>query len=186
MTELAAPPIAFDRQRAHDWLQRVHQDTPGLLSVVHQTAHGKFVGTGGTVANHAAALDRIEALDKAGARGIYLRTTTLTRRPATSERGSTADAHALPGLWADVDFGTIGHKPGRGLPLPPTAEEAWRIIDTSGLPAPTLWVHSGGGLYPWWLLDEPLILDDTTRDPAEELSTGWQQAIARKSEAKRS
>lgn len=164
------------------WFDRVYEHAPGKLSVVYMDNTGRFHGAGGTVNTITDAVDRVTALDKAGAKGIYLRTTTLARPLAPHERGTEADSHALPGLWADVDFGTIGHKPGPGLPLPPDAEAAWHIVTGSHLPPPTLWVHSGGGLYPWWLLDEPFVLDDTTRPAAIKLSTGWQGELKRSAE----
>lgn len=164
---------------ARNWLERAYADTPGRLSIVHMDAGGVFRGTGGDVPDIDAALDRIERLDQAGARGIYLRTTTLTRPLAPGERGGATDSHALPGFWADVDFGTEGHKPGPGLPLPADEDAARAIVTTSGLPIPTLWIHSGGGYYPWWLLDQPLILDDTTGPHAAAASRAWQQILKR-------
>lgn len=169
----------LDLDHARHWLERAYADTPGRLSIVHMDAGGVFRGTGGDVPDIDAALDRIERLDQAGARGIYQRTTTLTRPLAPGERGGATDSHALPGFWADVDFGTEGHKPGPGLPLPADEDAARAIVTTSGLPTPTLWVHSGGGYYPWWLLDQPLILDDTTGAHAAAASRAWQQILKR-------
>lgn len=162
-----------------DFLERVYGQAPGLLSVVHMDAGGIFHGAGGTVDGLTAAAARVHALEAAGARGVYLRTTTLARPLPPGQRGTEADSLALPGLWADVDFGTVGHKPGRGLPLPPDAAAAWQLVNDSGLPAPSLWVHSGGGLYPWWMLDEPLVLDDESRPVVAALSAEWQQTLKR-------
>lgn len=174
------PDVALDLDHARHWLERAYADTPGRLSIVHMDAGGTFRGTGGDVPDIDAALQRIQRLDQAGARGIYLRTTTLTRQLQPHERGAATDSHALPGLWADVDYGTEGHKPGRGLPLPADEDAARAIVTTSGLPAPSLWIHSGGGLYPWWLLDEPLTLDvETTREQAALLSKTWQATLKR-------
>ena len=61
----------------------------------------------------------------------------------------------------------------------PNEDEARRIVTASGLPAPSLWVHSGGGLYPWWLLDTPTLVDDANRDGLEAMSALWQQALQR-------
>lgn len=171
-------------EQVEHWLTRVYGDAAGLLNVVHQDAAGRFNGTGGTVPGVTEALQRVAALDSAGAQGIYLRTTTLARQLQAHERGGASDSLALPGLWADVDFGATGHKPApAGLPLPPNETEARRIVDESGLPTPTLWVHSGGGLYPWWLLDSPLPVDGDVQAMAAQLSAGWQQALKRSAEA---
>lgn len=173
------PDVALDLDHARHWLERAYTDTPGRLSIVHMDAGGTFRGTGGDVPDAGAALQRIERLDQAGARGIYLRVTTLGKQLQPHERGTVTDSHALPGLWADVDYGTEGHKPGRGLPLPADEDTARAIVATSGLPTPSLWIHSGGGLYPWWLLDQPLILDERTGPTAAKLSEDWQAALAR-------
>ncbi|QOK21391.1 AAA family ATPase [Janibacter indicus] len=170
---------SLDLEHARDFLTRLYGDAPGRLSIVHMDAAGTFHGTGGDVPDIDAALERIARLDANGARGIYHRTTTLTRQLQHHERGAASDSHALPGLWADVDFGTEGHKPGPGLALPADEPTARRIVTESGLPAPSLWVHSGGGYYPWWLLEQPLTLDDSTRTTLAEASKAWQQILKR-------
>lgn len=175
--------VAADLDMVRHWIGRVYGHMPGTLVLNHEPAQGRFVGTGGQCFTHDQAAERVAALDQVGARGIYLRTTTVNRRLDQTERGGAGDSHALPGLWADVDFGDVGHKPGpNSLPLPPDTASAWRLVTESGLPAPTLWIHSGGGLYPWWLLDQPLILDDDTRSMAADLSAKWQQALGRSAE----
>lgn len=175
--------VAVDLDMVRHWIRRVYGDMPGSLVLNHESARGKFVGTGGQCFSHDQAVDRVAALDRAGARGIYLRTTTVNRRLDQTERGGADDSHAFPGLWADVDFGSIGHKPGpNSLPLPPDAAAAWKLVTESGLPAPTLWIHSGGGLYPWWLLDTPVVLDDEHRPMAADLSAKWQQALGQSAE----
>lgn len=174
------PDPTLDLDEAAAFLQRVYGNAPGLLAISHQNAAKRFQGDSGHHNNHRSLLAQVKHLDAAGARGIYLRTTTLATPPAPGSRGTAHDSYALPGLWADVDFGTDGHKPGpNALPLPPDADSARRIVTESGLPAPSLWVHSGGGLYPWWLLDEPLIIDDSNRAMSTDVSTAWQQALRR-------
>lgn len=112
-----------------------------------------------------------------------MRATTLSTEPGAGKRGSASDSHFFPGFWADVDFGDIGHAHDpaahSGLVLPADAVEARRIVDESGLPEPTLWVNSGGGLYPWWLLLEPYELTDDNRLGVAELSAGVQAALGR-------
>ncbi|MFC6707542.1 hypothetical protein [Flexivirga alba] len=175
--------VTVDLDMVRHWIQRVYGDAPGTLVLNHEPAQGRFVGTGGQCFTHDQVAERVEQLDRVGARGIYLRTTTVNRQLDRTERGGAQDSHALPGLWADVDFGDVGHKPGPNAPpLPPDAAAAWKLVTESGLPAPTLWIHSGGGLYPWWLLDTPLILDDEHRPMAADLSAKWQQALGRSAE----
>jgi len=180
---MAGEQVTFNPDAVTAWLERVYGQAPGLLSVAHQDKGGKFHAAGGTVDTHNDAAQLVARLDRASAHSIYLRTTTLAARPSAGERGGVADALALPGFWADVDFGDVGHRhdPAKhdGRPLPPDAAEAKRIVTESGLPAPSLWVHSGGGLYPWWLLDQPLILDDQNRHGITAMSASWQQALQR-------
>lgn len=172
-----------------EWIARIYGDVPGALVVSHQSADGSFVGTGGWCADHDQAADRIARLDAEGAQGVYLRTTTVGRRLNTYERGGAVDSHALPGLWADVDLGTTGHAHdpspdgcGCGRTLPPDEAEARRIVTTSGLPTPSLWVHSGGGLYPWWLLDQPALVTDDNRAALSALSSRWQSVLGKSAE----
>ena len=71
--------------------------------------------------------------------------------PADGKRGGADDTLAVPVMWGDVDFGTEGHK--RGEALPATMEDALMVIREAGLGEPTVLIHSGGGLYPIWVLD---------------------------------
>ena len=166
---------------AAEWIDRVYRDVPGALVVNHADSAGVFHGQGGQCATHEQAVERIEALDAAGSRGVYLRVTTVARELGPHERGGSADAHCLPGLWADLDFGSEGHKhnPSKhdGRTLPPDEDCARQVLATSCLPAPSLWVHSGGGLYPWWLLDRAIEVTDENRDSIEALSSRWQETI---------
>jgi len=84
-------------------------------------------------------------------------------------------------LWADLDYDTVGHKkPAGPYPLPATEADARNLID--GMPQPTLMVHSGGGLYPFWILDKPILITDDNRGDIEKLSDRWQNTISRRAE----
>ena len=89
--------------------------------------------------------------------GTYLSACSFT--PGTDRKAE--HAHRLFGIWSDLDIAGPGHKhdpaKAEGRALPPDEREAARIVVESGLPAPTAWVHSGGGLYAWWLLDAPTL-----------------------------
>lgn len=161
-----------------NWLQILHSASDGWIWV--GSDHDKFRGRAYPTTNPHWA-DRAGAyvnhLNQAGARGIYCRTTSLTSRP-TQGRGGDDDSLTLPGLAADLDIAGPGHRTPK--PLPATPAEARRIIDHSGLLAPSLWVHSGGGLYAWWLLDRPWHIDDLPR--AKRLCARWQDPIAHAAE----
>ena len=57
--------------------------------------------------------------DQAKPAAIYFRTTMLPPDFNKPGRGGADDAHALAFLWADLDYGTVGHKPPPGATLTP-------------------------------------------------------------------
>jgi putative DNA primase/helicase len=96
-------------------------------------------------------------------------------------RGAASDAHMMPFLWADIDYGTVGHKaPPNGLPLPADQDAARTII--ARLPTPSVLIHSGGGLYPIWMFERPILITDTNRAEVKARSEQWQQLIKATSE----
>ena len=120
-----------------------------------------------------------------GAPGVYLRCTTVRPDLAGGARGKVGDSVELPGLWADLDIAGPGHRhdPEKfgGLVLPASAEDAAQIVAAAGLPAATAWVHSGGGLYAWWLLGERLEMTGVhlrSVDHWGNVSQAWQARLA--------
>jgi hypothetical protein len=165
--------VAFNHDAAHAFLVEAFNGQPGFVQVC---STGKWTGEFfvGNDAGLTAAAVHAQMLDMSRPAGIYFRATTLREIPAAGARGGAEHTAAVPMLWADVDFGTEGHK---GAHLPPTEEAAEQLIAESGLPAPTILVHSGGGLYPLWRLREPL-----APGLATDLSKHVQQALLRASE----
>ncbi|GAB2952072.1 hypothetical protein GCM10027280_45590 [Micromonospora polyrhachis] len=180
----------LDPTMVRTWLNVLYVNTPGLI---HISSTGNWAGRAFTEHNQAA--DYVTRLDAGQPEGIYLRATTLRGQPERGGRGSAADSHALPGMWADLDIDGPGHKHQVCAddctkthvhitrPLPPTDDAARQIITDSGLPDPTLWVHSGGGLYPWWLLDQHVDITADNLADIEQLSIRWQAAIGRSAAA---
>lgn len=73
---------------------------------------------------------------------------------APYHRGTNAGAYVVPGLWFDLDLAYGAHK---ASALPATDVEALDFL--AALPAaPSLIVHSGGGLYGHWLFKEPYVI----------------------------
>jgi AAA domain len=164
----------FDQAGTRDWLQLLHGGAPGLVHICATNAwHGQTFPTDPAGLDDATRF--VAALDGEGREGIYARVTTLKGPLAPGRRGGAADTLAVPALWADVDLAGPGHE-ATPLPLPPDEAAAVAIIDAAHLPDPTLWIHSGGGLYPIWQLDTPHVVDDDRQDVAD-LSAGWQRAI---------
>jgi hypothetical protein len=158
-----------------EWLEIVYGDTPGYL---HICSVGDWKGMAFSHEDpHQIdkALAYIQGIHARGAEGIYLRATTLRQAPHEGSRGGDDLSFYLPGLWADIDIAGPGHKT-KGT-LPPSTAEAMKIVRASGLPEPSHWIHSGGGIYPWWILDSPHEIEDV--EFARSLSNGWQQALLR-------
>jgi hypothetical protein len=87
---------------------------------------------------------------------VYLGCTTLSEKPDKG-RGKSLLRVDLPGVWLDLDLDVEGHHKKRDDQLPHLAsvDQAQELLAKTGLPDPTALVHSGGGLYAWWLFDQP-------------------------------
>lgn len=168
-----------DLDAVKDWLDLLHGDSTGFM---HVCSTGNWEGL--VCENTEQALGYVKTIDLRQPSGIYIRATTInTNQLLPGSRGSNKDTACLPGLWADVDVAGPGHKHDptkkQGLELPPTFDDAVRIVVDSGLPDPTLWINSGGGLYPWWLLREPVTIQDPEHlETVETLSEHWQMILA--------
>lgn len=114
--------------------------------------------------------------------GVYLRCSTVRPDLEPGKRGGAQDSVELPGLWADLDIAGPGHRhdPARhgGLVLPPDPAGALAIVTASGLPAPSAVVHSGGGLYAWWLFDQRVELAQEGHAAWSRISEAWQARLA--------
>ena len=77
------------------------------------------------------------------------------------------DIVGIPALWIDIDVYGPNHKKPN---LPKTINEAMLLFDAVEH-APTMVIHSGGGLQAWWVFNEPWTFDaDTERQDAENLA----------------
>lgn len=194
----------IDFEEIADWFRTLYRDSKGYLHVASSGAWaGRFFDL--RQGFNPAAI-HVEALARTGTAGVYARVTTLRELPAgTHKRGGGSLTSSLPALWADVDLAGPNHKhvacPGGPdcqhttvtgqrqhaspvLPLPPNEDAARAIVDDSRLPTPSLWIHSGGGLYPIWLIS-PVhqVADDLeTLETVSQLSANWQRVIAASAE----
>ncbi|MGW8746513.1 YfjI family protein [Streptomyces sp. NPDC055794] len=178
MTDEMGPPAA-NRQVVHDWLTHLYSGCPGYLSICSDK--DGWAGRRFTTdeAGLAAAADYAVALDKRAAKGVYAQVTTLREKPAEG-RGGEELAYGLTHLWADGDYGTVGHKPGPDdLPAPPDTEGVQKVVAESGLPTPSGWAHTGGGYNPVWVLAENhLVQTDEDRQRVKAVTTGLQAILA--------
>lgn len=171
-------PLQADHSAILNWIELVHPvDADGYTNgLIHICATGNWEGR--TFVEPADAAAFVMQLDREGREGIYMRTTTLASVPKEYKRGSDEDSKILPGFAADMDIAGPGHKTAK--PLPTSVGQCRAIIAATNLPEPTLWVHSGGGVYPWWLLEDGL--DLTTPNAlewAQDMSTKLHDTIAR-------
>ena len=150
----------FNPDLVRSWLRLLHGDAPGL---VHICATGLWTGATFPVGDTDAAVEYVAGLHAQEREGIYARITTLRGELPPGSRGGESDTLALPALWADLDIAGPGHKTDQALP--PDEDAARSVIAAGGLPAPTIWVHSGGGLYP--------ICSSTPRTPSPTTSPTW-------------
>ncbi|MFC8408549.1 hypothetical protein ACFUG9_34040 [Streptomyces griseoincarnatus] len=178
MNDEQQPAIA-DPTVMRDWLTRLYSGCPGLLSVCSDGDGWSGQRFATDEAGITAAVEYAMKLDGRGSKGVYAQVTTLRERPSKG-RGGEDLVLGLTHLWADGDYGTVGHKPGPDdLPAPPDAEGVAKVVAESGLPTPSGWSYSGGGYNPVWLLAENvLITSDDERARVKELTTGLQAVLA--------
>lgn len=182
-------PETFDEQQVRAWLTNLFEASTGFINIV---STGNWAGQ--TFATVDEAVNHVKLLEKRQPQGIYARATTLRSIPAKGHRGTEKDTAEFVGFWADLDIATGTHKwhvcdgtPCSGadtkghsvnhVPLIPDEAACRELITRSGLPEPTEWIHSGGGMYPWWLLDEPLDVTPDTLAAVADASAGWQRVI---------
>lgn len=158
-------------EEVRTWLEMLFADAEGLI---HLSSSGDWSGQAFALSEIDQALQYVQRADTAGREGIYVRMTTLWGYPDQGGRGSEAESHYLVALWSDLDIAGPNHKTTKILP--PDEATAREIIARSGLPEPTLWITTGGGLHPYWLLDKPAEITD--RERIKQLSVAWQKIIA--------
>lgn len=136
-----------------EWLERLYAQSPGYFGIT-AFAGGRPRRTQWFATS--SALDAAERviLKYAEKADLYLSVGTHSEPQPT--RGGESTIISIPGLWADLDIGEIGHKPA-SLPNPATEQEALSIVE--GLPDASMVMHSGGGLQGFWLFDAPWVFE---------------------------
>ena len=148
--------VAGSASPALSFLMTVYsQANSGFLSICH--ADTAFKSDHFDLRNPSALDEAAKHASKLGAsRNTYFGVGILGEKPARGSRGKADDVIALPGLFADVDFGGTGHK---ATSLPPTLAAAMELIAAVGLP-PSVNVYTGYGVHTYWLLKELLYITD--------------------------
>lgn len=94
------------------------------------------------------------AVESSAGADVYCRMTPVRTPPTGGGRGSAECAAALVSLWGDIDIAGEGHDGKKNYPR--DMDEAMGIV--RAVPAlPSLVVHSGGGIHPHWILEEPCL-----------------------------
>jgi len=91
----------------------------------------------------------------------------------SDKRGRKVDCIALPALYSDVDYGHEGHRKKNKWQ---TKEEAQAAIQSFPL-LPSIWIHSGGGFQLYWLLKEPLGVENGNYAQVEAMMKGITMAL---------
>jgi hypothetical protein len=122
---------------------------------------------------------KINALVKQG-QNVYFGLALGPDGLPSKRRISATEAKCIGCLWADVDFGTEGHK----KKVPPTFDDALALVKEMPL-EPSIVVHSGNGLHVYWVFKEPWVFaDEDERIQAEDLSERWSYLLRSKATAK--
>jgi hypothetical protein len=106
--------------------------------------------------------------------GVALQDQAAAFQPyGPTTRGTSATALVLPGFFFDLDIKGPAHK----KTALPDWEEAWKLIRQFVL-QPTVVIHSGHGLYPWWLFREPWVFEsEKERQQAAHLLRRFQETF---------
>jgi putative DNA primase/helicase len=172
--------MGADRRAIRQFFERVHGPEP---------AGWLILWTRQNIATRAFDFRSEVALDqaveycaaKASTFDVYAAAGLQHERPANGSRGGEPGVSALPGLWADIDIAGAAHKADA---LPPTEQEAQSLIDTVGL-EPSIIVHSGFGLQPYWLFREPYRIEsDDERRRLKSLSARFQLNLRMRANAR--
>lgn len=157
-----------------EWLERLYGKSPGYFGITAfaggRPRKTQWFSTG---ALDAAERVIVKYADKAD---LYLSVGTHIEPQPT--RGTEKTIISIPGFWADLDIGEVGHKPS-SLPNPPDEQAALSIVE--GLPEASMLMHSGGGLQAYWIFDTPLVFTDPEgRNSAKKAIQEWGNLIEEK------
>lgn len=164
-------PQSEPRQQAAAYLEALHgHHDPNEPVSLFAAANGDTQVRWSTTGTPEATLDHISRLH--GTHNIWLGIATRTEALG-SRRGGVEHCHTVSALWLDIDYGTVGHKPAEGQQLCADLDEALELVRRFPLP-PSMIVHTGGGIQPYWLLQEPATADEY-RAIVDSWETTWRQ-----------
>lgn len=148
----------MDKQLAHSFLQSVFAKVPPeqwvSIFAIDRTASAGSRAAQKVLWARVGELDElVELLEPLSDTHCVWYGVSTRRTKLDQGRGGTADCVLVPAMWADLDVTGPGHKSNN---LPPDIDAALELLVDGTFGEPTLVVNSGGGLQPYWLLDEPM------------------------------
>ena len=169
-----------NRSTIREFFERVHGGEPRGWLVVwtrQDKAARAFLLSSGD------ALDRAPdyCAERAPACDVYAAVGLQGQQPEKGSRGKEDGVVSVPGLWADIDFGSAAHK---SKALPPDEASALSLVGAVGL-SPSIIVRSGFGLQVYWLFREPFLFEtDDERRELKALSRRFQHLLRLQSQVR--
>lgn len=168
---MSAAPIEVNAGEAHEFLTN-------LFAVAEEGWVSLFSsGPDGSVVDWAPVTDpglaAGAAISRAQELNVWVGLATRREKLGRGQRGGVKDCLAVPALWADIDIAGPNHA--TTMPLPETDEDALALVEALGL-APSIVVHSGGGLHVYWLFAE---MQDVGELVAADVFVRWQATLER-------
>jgi hypothetical protein len=133
-----------------EFLELLYSDnSDGFTTISIKHPSGRFFNYSFPLADRAAIVQFIQQHLQYD---LYIKRATQRRKPERGSSGRADLAYYQRVITADIDIQSDAHK---AQTLPRSKDEALKLLDESGLPEPTLVVHTGNGLMPVWALREP-------------------------------
>jgi len=133
-----------------DYLDLLYgDDTAAYTTVSVKLTDGRFKCQTFSLSQRAEIVKHIE---KHLVYDIYIKRASQYVRPDRGSSGTAEIAYYQRVITADIDIKSDAHAKDA---LPASKDDALKLITESGLPEPTLIVHTGNGLMPMWVLREP-------------------------------
>jgi len=138
-----------------DYLDLLYgDDTAAYTTVSVKLTDGRFKCQTFSLSQRAEIVKHIE---RHLAYDIYIKRASQYVRPDRGSSGTAEIAYYQRVITADIDIKSAAHAKDE---LPASKDDALKLITESGLPEPTLIIHTGNGLMPMWVLREPRWVND--------------------------
>lgn len=88
------------------------------------------------------------------------------------QKGGKETVKEIPAFWLDIDIEDPS------LQVEIVKNKIEDILILNNLPLPNIWVKSGHGLHPYWLLASPILINDTTLNEIEGAMIGLRELVS--------